>query len=112
MMGVDPASAARALEEYGADVIGANCGTGPEDMANIIREMSEATSRFLLAKPNAGLPRLEGDKTVYPESPEGMAAKIRPLVTLGVRILGGCCGTTPEHLLEIAKTIREDRKRA
>jgi 5-methyltetrahydrofolate--homocysteine methyltransferase len=109
MMGVDPTSAARSLEEYGADVIGANCGTGPEDMTKIMREMSEATSRFLLTKPNAGLPRLEGDKTVYPESPKGMAAKIRPLVALGVRILGGCCGTTPEHLLEIAKTIRTHR---
>lgn len=106
MMGVDPASAAGSLEEYGADVIGANCGAGPEDMAKILKEMSVATSKPLFAKPNAGLPRLEGGKTVYPESPQGMATKMRPLMDLGIKILGGCCGTTPEYLREIAKIVR------
>lgn len=108
MMGVDPASAARSLEEYGADLIGANCGAGPEDMAEILKEMSASASKPLFAKPNAGIPRLEGDETVYPESPEGMAEKMRPLLDMGVRILGGCCGTTPGHLHEIAKTIKPD----
>jgi 5-methyltetrahydrofolate--homocysteine methyltransferase len=75
-------------------------------MAEILREMSGATSRFLFAKPNAGLPQLEGDKTVYPETPEEMAAKMIPLIKAGVRILGGCCGTTPEHLRRIAETIK------
>jgi len=106
MMGIDPGSAAQSLEECGADVIGTNCGTGPEDMALILKEMSEATSRYLLAKPNAGLPQLEGDKTVYPETPEGMAEKMLLLADMGVRVLGGCCGTTPEHLRKIAETIR------
>jgi len=106
MMGVDPATAARSLEEYGADLIGANCGAGPEDMAEILKEMSQATSRPLFTKPNAGLPVLEGDETVYPETPDGMAAKMLPLLELGARILGGCCGTTPEHLREIAKLIK------
>jgi len=106
MMGVDPKSAARSLEEYGADVIGVNCGAGPEDMTKVLAEMAEATSKPLFAKPNAGLPRLEGDKTVFPENPAGMAKKMEPLLGLGIRILGGCCGTTPEHLREIAKLVR------
>jgi 5-methyltetrahydrofolate--homocysteine methyltransferase len=106
MMGVDPATAARSLEEYGADVIGSNCGAGPEEMVSILEEMSGATTRFLLAKPNAGMPRLEGEETIYPETPEEMATKLRPLINMGVRVLGGCCGTTPEHLREIAKTIK------
>jgi 5-methyltetrahydrofolate--homocysteine methyltransferase len=107
MMGVDPTSAARSLEESGADVIGANCGAGPEDMANILKEMSKATSRPLFAKPNAGIPRLEGDKTIFPEGPEGMAKKMLPLLDIGIKILGGCCGTTPEHLREIANLTRK-----
>jgi len=111
MMGVDPASAARAFEEYGADVIGANCGAGPAEMLEILEEMSGATSKFLFAKPNAGLPILEGGKTVYPENPESMADKMRPLVNMGVNILGGCCGTTPQHLREIAKTARAQTER-
>ncbi|UCD58492.1 MAG: homocysteine S-methyltransferase family protein [Candidatus Hydrogenedentota bacterium] len=110
MMGVDPKTAARTLEEYGADVIGANCGTGPEGMTEILKDMSEATSKSLLAKPNAGLPSLEGDKTVYHETPEGMAAKMRPLLDIGVKILGGCCGTTPEYLREIAKIMRKNEE--
>jgi 5-methyltetrahydrofolate--homocysteine methyltransferase len=106
MMGVDPVSAARSLEEYGADVIGVNCGAGPEDMAKVLEEMSAATSKPLFAKPNAGIPRLEGDETVFPEDPVGMAQKMKPLLDLGIRILGGCCGTTPEHLREIAKLVK------
>ncbi len=106
MMGVDPMSAAAALEKYGADVIGSNCGVGPEGMFDILREMLEATSKFLLVKPNAGVPRLEGGKTIFPETPKGMAEKMPPLLDIGVRILGGCCGTTPEHLREIVRVVR------
>ena len=109
MMGVDPTTAARSLEEYGADVIGANCGAGPEDMLEILKEMSRATSKPLFAKPNAGVPRLEGGETIYPEGPRGMSEKMRPLIDLGAKILGGCCGTTPEHLSEIARLVKETR---
>ena len=109
MMGVDPTTAARTLEEYGADVIGSNCGAGPEDMENILREMSEATVKHLLAKPNAGLPQLVGTETVYPETPEGMSQKMQSLLDVGARIIGGCCGTTPEHLREIARMAKHER---
>lgn len=105
IMGVDPVSAARSLEEYGADVIGANCGAGPEDMVEILQQMSTVTSKYLFAKPNAGIPQLEGGRTVFPEEPAGMARKMLPLLELGVNIVGGCCGTTPEHLREIAKIV-------
>lgn len=110
MMGVDPVTAARSLEEYGADLIGANCGAGPENMTEILKEMARVTSKPLFAKPNAGLPVLEGERTVYPETPNGMAAKMRPLLELGAKILGGCCGTTPEHLGEIAKLVKKDKE--
>jgi len=106
MMGVDPASAARALEEYGADVIGTSCGMGPEDMVAILGEMSGATSGYLFAKPNAGMPQLEGEETVFPETPDTMAPKMQPLLKMGVRIVGGCCGTTPGHLREIANMVK------
>ncbi len=106
MMGVDPAAAATALEEAGAHVIGSNCGAGPEQMVEILSEMAKECRAFLLAKPNAGLPVLEGTKTVYPETPSGLAQKMLPLLDIGTRVLGGCCGTTPAHLREIAGIIK------
>jgi 5-methyltetrahydrofolate--homocysteine methyltransferase len=110
MMGTDPATAARALEEAGAHLIGANCGAGPEQMVEILREMAGVTSALLFAKPNAGLPILEGERTIYPETPRGLAQKMQPLLGMGVRVLGGCCGTTPEHLREIAKLVKAKRE--
>ncbi|RJP17284.1 MAG: hypothetical protein C4520_16995 [Candidatus Abyssobacteria bacterium SURF_5] len=106
LMGTDPATAARALEQAGAHLIGSNCGAGPDQMVDILREMSEATQSYLLAKPNAGLPVLEGTKTIYPEKPAELAQKMQPLLDMGVRVLGGCCGTTPDHLREIAKLVK------
>jgi 5-methyltetrahydrofolate--homocysteine methyltransferase len=106
MMGVDPTTAARSLEEYGADIVGANCGAGPDGIAKILKEMSKSTSKLLFAKPNAGLPRLEGDKTVYPETPAEMADKMVSLLDVGVGIIGGCDGTTPQHLREIVRRVR------
>lgn len=106
MMGAAPADCARALEEAGAQLIGSNCGAGPEQMVEILREMSEATSVPLFAKPNAGLPVLQGTETVFPENPESLAQKMLPLLDMGVRVLGGCCGTTPEHLRQLAKLVK------
>lgn len=107
IMGIDPATAARSLQEAGAHLVGANCGAGPEQMVDIMGEMAKSTSAFLFAKPNAGLPQLEGDRTIYPETPEGLARKMLPLIELGVRVLGGCCGTTPDHLREIARMVKK-----
>jgi 5-methyltetrahydrofolate--homocysteine methyltransferase len=107
IMGTNPATAARALAQAGAHLIGANCGTGPEQMMEILDEMKQVTSAYLLAKPNAGLPQLEGERTVYPETPESLARKMLPLISAGIRVLGGCCGTTPDHLREIAKLVKK-----
>ena len=110
MMGVAPADAARALTDHGATVVGANCGTGPERMLGVAQEMLAATDRPIMVQPNAGLPRLVGGKTVFPETPEVMADYAERFAQMGVRIIGGCCGTTPEHIRAIAQRVKETRQ--
>jgi len=88
----------RALEEAGTDVIASNCGNGIEQMIEIARELRAATKLPISIRPNAGLPVIVSDKTTYPETPEFMAGKLPELLDAGVSIIGGCCGTTPEHI--------------
>jgi 5-methyltetrahydrofolate--homocysteine methyltransferase len=97
MMGIDIPTAVKELEEKGADVIGTNCGIGMDKAIEIVKEINELTTLPILAEPNAGLPRLEQDRTVYDELPAEMAQKLPELINSGARIVGGCCGTTPEH---------------
>jgi 5-methyltetrahydrofolate--homocysteine methyltransferase len=106
MMGVAPADAARALTDYGATVVGANCGTGPELMLPVAEAMLSATDRPIMVQPNAGMPQLVGGKTVFPETPESMAEYAARFAQMGVKIVGGCCGTTPEHIRAMARRIR------
>jgi len=106
MMGVAPADAARALTDYGATVVGANCGTGPEQMLAAAEAMLAATDRPIMVQPNAGMPRLVGGKTVFPETPETMAEYAERFIALGVKIVGGCCGTTPDHIRAIASRVK------
>lgn len=106
VMGVKPPHAAATLSEAGADVVGANCGSGIDVMIGVIGEMAGATSLPLWAKPNAGLPELVGGQTVFRETPEQMAAHVPALVDAGASIVGGCCGTTPDHIRAIATVIR------
>jgi 5-methyltetrahydrofolate--homocysteine methyltransferase len=98
MMGVSPRQAAFGLVEAGADGIGANCGSGIDHFIPIIREIRSLTDRPILAQPNAGLPRLEAEQTVYPETAQDMARRLSELVEAGAKMVGGCCGTTPEHI--------------
>jgi 5-methyltetrahydrofolate--homocysteine methyltransferase len=98
IMGVRPEQAALELEKGGADIVGANCGAGIDNMIELMREMRGATRLPLWCKPNAGLPELAGGKTVYRETPEMMASKLPALVEAGANIIGGCCGTTPAHI--------------
>jgi 5-methyltetrahydrofolate--homocysteine methyltransferase len=107
IMGVSIEQAARGLEEAGADVIGSNCGNGIEKMIEIAREFQKHTSLPLLIQSNAGLPEMEGDRPVYPETPEFMAEKCRELLSIGVSIIGGCCGTTPKHIAAIRNMVNE-----
>ncbi|HUU68829.1 MAG TPA: homocysteine S-methyltransferase family protein [Planctomycetota bacterium] len=103
MMGVRPDQAARELEAAGADLVGSNCGTGIKDMTEVAALMRPATNRPLWIKPNAGLPELVNGQTVFRETPAEMAAQFPALVKAGARVVGGCCGTTPEHIRQLAR---------
>ena len=97
VMGTSPAKAAARLARAGADIVGANCGDGAA-MPGIARELRGAGARFVAVRPNAGLPTLVNGALAWPESPEAMAARVPDLLAAGVTLLGGCCGTTPEHV--------------
>ncbi len=108
MMGVKPADVMKKYKAMGATLIGANCGTTLENMEAVIKEYAAAESGFpLWAKPNAGMPRLEGDETIYDVTPDEMAEYAKKYVTLGARVVGGCCGSTPEHVAAIARAIKK-----
>jgi methionine synthase I (cobalamin-dependent) len=107
MMGVSPAQAVTSLYEWEADVIGANCGNGPAETEVAVQQMREACPEaVLIAQPNAGRPRRVGDQVIFDATPEEMAAYARQYVALGVKIVGGCCGTTPEHIRAIVQALR------
>jgi 5-methyltetrahydrofolate--homocysteine methyltransferase len=105
IMGNDIPSVAAELAAAGADVVGSNCGQGTEGMLSVAREFAAATGLPLLIQANAGLPVLQGGAVHYPESPEDMAAVLPDLLASGARILGGCCGTTPDHIRAMRKAI-------
>jgi 5-methyltetrahydrofolate--homocysteine methyltransferase len=99
MMGVRPEQAAAELAGAGAAAVGANCGAGIADMIEIVRLMAPAAAGLpIWAKANAGLPELSGGTTVYRQTPEDFAKRAGELAAAGARIIGGCCGTTPEHI--------------
>ena len=103
--GTDATHIARALTEIGADVIGLNCSVGPAVMLDAIEEMAEATSLPLSAQPNAGLPRTVRDRQIYLASPEYVAEYARRMIDVGVRFIGGCCGTTPDHVRAVRAVV-------
>ncbi len=107
MMGVSIEAAASGLADAGADAVGSNCGNGSETMVEIARAFRAVTKLPLIIQSNAGLPQMTGDKTVYPETPAFMAERASELAALGVAIIGGCCGTTPEHIREVGKAVRQ-----
>lgn len=110
MMGVSPAEMAAKMTEAGADIVGANCGNGMELMAPIVREIRAASPRApVLVHANAGMPAIVDGRTVFPESPEQMAANSLLAARAGANILGGCCGTTPEHISAIRKAVYTDK---
>lgn len=109
MMGVDPASAVRELGAAGADAVGANCGRGPEEMMTIATQLIAARGDadvLVIAQSNAGLPHLEGGEFVYTVDPAGMAEHAVALRSLGVDVVGSCCGSTPEHTASMARALR------
>jgi 5-methyltetrahydrofolate--homocysteine methyltransferase len=106
-MGVRSEQAAQSMVELGAAAFGANCGASLEMTEEALRKMHEAAPEaILIAKPNAGLPRMEKGQTVFDATPEEMAEAARRFVALGVRVVGGCCGSTPEHIRAIARALK------
>lgn len=104
--GSNPETFVPRLEEWGADVIGCNCSVGPVAMLNAIERVRAATSLPLSAQPNAGIPRSVEGRNIYLCSPEYMASAARKFVAAGVRVVGGCCGTTPEHIRAMKAVLR------
>ena len=104
--GVPPEEIAEALEATGADIIGLNCSVGPQTILEAIERMAAVTGRKISAMPNAGIPREVGGRSMYMASPEYMANYARHLVQSGVRVVGGCCCTTPEHIRAMIDGVR------
>ena len=92
-------------QQAGADIVGANCGSGISDMVELARELRAATKLPLWIKPNAGKPGLVGGRTIFRETPEEMASRVPDLAKIGVSFIGGCCGTTPAHLAAIVAAV-------
>lgn len=110
MMGISPSEAATAAINAGADIIGANCGNGFENMIDIVKQIREtAPDTPILIHANAGLPVRENGTDVFPETPEQMAGLVLPLINAGANILGGCCGTTPAHINALKKEVEKIR---
>jgi len=107
MMGVSPSEMAAALTGAGADIIGTNCGNGMKRMVDIVKELrSAAPSTPILVHANAGMPRNIKGVDIFPETPGEMAENALAVVAAGANIIGGCCGTTPEHISAIARAVR------
>jgi 5-methyltetrahydrofolate--homocysteine methyltransferase len=100
MMGIKPVDALETLAGWGVTVFGANCGNGPAEIERVMTEMSQAKPEgiVLMAKSNAGMPRWKDDRITYGGTPEVMADYARRMKALGVQVIGGCCGSTPEHI--------------
>ena len=105
LYGTDPATAVIVLQSLGADAVGLNCSTGPEAMIDPVQQMAEYATIPLLAKPNAGMPELCDGVTVYRTTPEEFASVGAKLVEAGAAIIGGCCGTTPEHIRALKQAV-------
>ncbi|MCK4311375.1 MAG: homocysteine S-methyltransferase family protein [Candidatus Cloacimonetes bacterium] len=105
IMGVSINDAVTGLQKAGADIIGSNCGNGIENMIKIAREFKKLTILPTIIQSNAGIPEMKDGKLVYSETPEFFGEKAKELIDAGVSIIGGCCGTTPEHIKAIRKVV-------
>jgi 5-methyltetrahydrofolate--homocysteine methyltransferase len=111
IMGDSACDCAKRLTDAGADVIGANCGElAPAQMAVVVSILKSATTVPILAQPNAGKPKLVGDKTVFDMEPETFALGINECLQAGARLVGGCCGTTPDHIRAVAALLNRKKQ--
>jgi 5-methyltetrahydrofolate--homocysteine methyltransferase len=107
MMGTSPAETVNMLVEEGVSILGANCGNGTAGMIEIVKEIRLVDKNIpVLVHANAGLPILKNGESVFPESPGEMSGQIKDLIEAGANIVGGCCGTTPEHIRQIVAVVR------
>jgi len=107
MMGVTPEQAVRELSGWGVSALGANCGNGPDEILSVIQKMKTAAPQaILVAKSNAGVPKLEKGRAVYGAGPEEMAAYATAVAEAGARVIGACCGSTPRHLEAMAAALQ------
>ncbi|MDP8207054.1 MAG: homocysteine S-methyltransferase family protein [Candidatus Electryonea clarkiae] len=109
-MGTNIAEAVDGLQKAGADIVGSNCGNGLEKMIEIAGEMVKCASCPVIIQSNAGLPEIKDGKLYYAETPEFFAEKTKKLINIGVSIIGGCCGTTPEHIRSIKNVVLKNIK--
>lgn len=109
LMGEDASSVANIIGSLGIDALGANCSVGPKSLFPVAEKMWAVSPVPLIFQPNAGEPCLKEDKTVYPVSPGEMADWMEKFVSLGVKIVGGCCGSTPAHLKAIVRRVKNMR---
>ncbi|MDE5718185.1 MAG: homocysteine S-methyltransferase family protein [Lachnospiraceae bacterium] len=108
LFGTDAATAAIVLESLGVAAVGTNCSTGPDKMVDTVRRMAEVTGIPIIAKPNAGLPSLDGQgNTVYDMGAEEFGRHMRDLISAGASVIGGCCGTTPEHIRAAKEAVQD-----
>jgi methionine synthase I (cobalamin-dependent)/5,10-methylenetetrahydrofolate reductase len=106
LLGATPEAVVEALGKAGADVVGANCSVGPQPMLDVIESMAKAGAGLIAAQPNAGNPRIIEGRVLYMSTPEYHAEFARRFIAAGANIVGGCCGTTPEHIKAIANAVR------
>ncbi len=109
LFGSSPSNAIVVLQSLGADAVGLNCSTGPDKMVPLVEEMRHYATVPIIAKPNAGLPELIDQNTVYRMTPDEFAADMEKLVEAGAAVIGGCCGTTPEHIRAMVDKTRQMR---
>ena len=105
LFGTNPETAMVVLESMGVDAVGLNCSTGPDKMLDAVLQMRQVANVPIVVKPNAGLPVLSGGKTVYDMGPEEFAKAMELLVEAGATVVGGCCGTTPEHMKKLTELV-------
>ncbi len=109
LFGSTPETCALVLSSMDVDAVGVNCSTGPDKMADVVKKMSAYTELPIIAKPNAGMPILVDSVTVYPLEPDDFANQMMAIVENGADILGGCCGSTPEHIKALCDKLAEEK---
>lgn len=107
MMGISPEEMTLSLAAAGADMVGANCGNGIADMIGIVKEIRSVNAEIpVLIHANAGMPQYCEGQTIFPENPNDMASRVREIIEAGANIIGGCCGTTPDHICEVHHVVK------